>query len=221
MALRRAVLLVLGTVLTLGGCGEGTGETPEATETVTQTVTASPEPTPTETAPTSESATGTATATPAPTDASSPAATTAPPLPPAPSGAVPRSYAEALAKFDAAGQEPLSYRRFATGDGAIFCLLSDKALRPGCEVDPGVQDPEACAGAPTQVVGRVELTASRARAVCNTDTIRSDMPDVLGLGEVAQSGDVQCISEKRGVTCISITSDAGFFLGRGRYVLLA
>ena len=220
MALRRAVLVVLGTVLTLGGCGNGTGGTPEATETVTETLSATQEPSPTATA--TATATPTPTPTPAVTDAAPTTPTTAPPLPPAPSGAVPRTYAEALAKFDAAGQEPMSYRRFATADGNIFCLLSDKALSPGCEIARGgVADPEACAGAPAQVVGRVELTPGRARAVCNTDTIRSDMPDVLGRGEVAQSGDVQCIAEKRGVTCISISTDAGFFLGRGTYVLLA
>ncbi len=204
MTARRALMMVAGTVLVVGGCGQGAAEDPGATETVTETVTVT------------ETATPSATPPPETSVPATPDATDAEP----PSGA-PRTYAEALARFKAPGQERLAYRRFTTADGNIYCLLSDKALAPGCEIaDGGVEDPTACAGAASPVVSRIELQGGRARPVCGADSIRADMPDLLAQGDVAEAGDLQCLAEAAGVTCLSVTSEAGFFLGRGQYVVL-
>ena len=203
----RVAGVVLGVCVALGAtaCGEGSDE-PAATVTVTETVSVTPSPTPSETV--------TETPEPSPTEATTSATETATP---APEDGAPATYADAMARFDATGQEPAPIRRFETPGGAVFCLLGDKALAPGCELTEGIRDDKVCAGAPSPLVGRVELRGGRARPVCNTDSIRSDMPETLEHGSVSRFGDVQCLSEEIGVTCVDLAAKAGFFIGTGRY----
>jgi hypothetical protein len=199
------VLVPVLTVLALlgAGCGGG-GDTPTATDTVTATVTQTVTATPTEATP-SESATST----PSDTTSASPV-----------SDDIPRTYDAALARFDALGQEPARYRTFATPDGDIYCVLDDKAITPGCEIGDGaIRDPDVCGDAPTPFVGRIEFQGGRATPVCNLDSIRGDMPNVLHEDEAARAGDVQCLYESIGMTCISLSNTEGFFLRPGEYVI--
>ena len=208
--------VVLGLVLVGGsaGCGqdpEKASGDPSPTVTVTETVTSTPTPT----AAPSESVT----ADPTPTESTepSPVETSAPP-----SGEMPRTYDAATALFDAYGQEPVAYRRFATPDGEIYCVLDDKALPPGCELGQtgGAPDPEVCGEALSKKVGRIEVQDGRPTPVCNTDTIRGDMPDVLGPGEAARAGDLQCLNaDAAGVVCVLLSATEGFALRAGEYAI--
>lgn len=199
--------VVLGVVLagTLLACGDDTGST-SAQPTATVTITETPTPTPTPTEVESEE----------PTVSEDPSETTAPPV-----DEVPRTYDAAMARFDALAQEPLPYRRFATEDSDIYCVLDDKALPPACELgqNDGVPDPDVCAEALSKKVGRIEVQDGRATPVCNTDTIRGDMPDVLPAGSVARSGDLQCLNDQGGVLCVSLSQTDGFFLRPGEFVI--
>ncbi|MCY7395099.1 MAG: hypothetical protein LH468_02925, partial [Nocardioides sp.] len=130
------------------------------------------------------------------------------------------AYDEALARVDAVAATSLG--RFVTPSGNIYCVIEADAPARGCEIAAGgSRDVTACGGdAPTPVVGRVELQDAGAVAVCNTDTIRQPDPPVLAYGRAARvgGGDVRCLSEPSGVTCVSDT--AGFVLRRGAYALL-
>lgn len=200
--------VICGVVLlggALAGCGDdasSTAEEPSATVTVTETPSPSPTPEPT---PSQE---------PSETPSEEPSEE-----PPAPTE-VPQSYDDAVERFDALGQEPASYRRFQT-DTDIYCVLDDKELFPGCELGErdGAEDPEVCGEALTTKVGRLEFQDGRVQPVCNTDTIRGDMPDVLNPGEAARAGDVQCLNDLGGILCISLSSEAGFFARPKEYVV--
>lgn len=205
MTWRSLALAPVLTVLALVGaaCGDDS-DTPDAATTVTATVTETVTPTPTEATP-SESVT--------PTPEESDTATTG-------SGDIPRTYDAALARFDALGQEPATYRTFATPDGDIYCVLDDKVITPGCEIGDGaIRDPDVCGDAPTPFVGRIEFQGGRATPVCNLDSIRGDMPNVIQEDEAARAGDVQCLYESIGMTCISLSNTEGFFLRAGEYVI--
>ncbi|WP_205472546.1 hypothetical protein [Nocardioides sp. SYSU D00038] len=213
---RRVALSLLGLVLlapAAGGCGGGDdgdgGAGPETPATVTATVT--------------ETATPEPTTTPDPTDPTDPTEPTGA-VEPEQSGElpVPRTYDDALAHFDAWGSEPSEHPTFVTPSGNIFCVVSDDVLPAGCELTAGgIKDPDACAGAPTDRVGRVELRGGRATPVCNTDNIRSPGAPVLGYGEAARvgGGPVQCLVERIGVTCVHLRRTEGFFLRKGEYVI--
>lgn len=205
--------VVLGVLLLTGalaGCGDDTSSTagePAATVTVTETPTPTPTPepsvseTPTEVASATETAVESITLDPV-------------------EGGVPQSYDEAMARFDALGQEPASYRRFVT-DTDIYCVLDDKALPPACELgqNDGVEDADACGEALVTKVGRIEVQGRKIRPVCNTDTIRGDMPDTLNPGEAAAAGDLQCLNDGGGVLCVTLSQEAGFFVKPGEYVI--
>jgi len=197
------VLLLGGALAACGDDASSTAEEPQATVTVTETPTPTPTPTPSETA--SE--------VPSPTPTES-----APPKPP--STEAPRTYDDAMARFDALGQEPAAYLRFTT-EADIYCVLDDKELPASCELGErdGAQDPKVCGEALTTKVGRIEMQDGRATPVCNTDTIRGDMPDVLNPGEAARAGDVQCLNDLGGIVCVSLSSDAGFFMRPGEYAV--
>lgn len=203
--------VVLGVLLgagALGACSDGDASTAsEPTETVT--VTETPTPTPTVSQTPSEEPTPTETVSEEPTETAAP-----------PTDEVPRTYADAMARFDALGQEPASYRRFQT-DTDIYCVLDDKSLPPACELgqNDGVEDADACGEALVTKVGRIEAQGGRFRAVCNTDTIRGDMPDVLNPGEAARAGDLQCLNDLGGVVCVSLSRESGFFVKPGEYVI--
>jgi hypothetical protein len=148
-------------------------------------------------------------------------------LTPAPAHAadgVPRTYDEALAHFAAAKPGVKQLDRFVLPSGNIYCAIGVRGLPPSCEIaDGAVRDRRACAGNPfSSYVGRIELRRKPV-AVCNTDTIRSPGARTLRYGRVAQLADgrVACLSERIGVTCISLKRETGFFLHRGEYVLFS
>jgi hypothetical protein len=205
----------------LGACGEDTssagGEpvaTESASETPSESASATPTPTPTPTPEPTESES--VVATPTPSETTEPAETAAPPA-----DGVPQTYADAMARFDALGQEPAAYRRFVT-DTDIYCVLDDKALPPACELgqQDGVEDTAACGEALVTKVGRIEVQGRKIRPVCNTDTIRGDMPDTLNPGEAAAAGDLQCLNDGGGVLCVTLSRESGFFVKPGQYVIL-
>jgi hypothetical protein len=202
-------VLLAGSLLACGDDTSSSADEPTETVTVTEAPTPTPTPTPTDAS----------TPTPSETEASTepPVETTAPPVDP---NAVPQTYDEAIARFDALGQEPAAYRRLIT-DTDIYCVLDDKALPAGCELGQkdGVKDPGVCGEALTDKVGRLEFEGDRVQPVCNTDTIRGDMPDVLNPGEAARAGDVQCLNDLGGVLCISLSGGTGFFARPKEYVV--
>jgi hypothetical protein len=203
MTWRSLFLAPVLTILALvaAGCGDDS-DAPDAAGTVTATVT---ETVTAEASPTSSETTVTDTAEPTPSEAAD---------------EVPRTYDAALARFDALGQEPATYRTFATPDGDIYCVLDDKVITPGCEIGDGaIRDPAVCGESPTPFVGRIEFQDGRATPVCNLDSIRGDMPNVIQEDEAARAGDVQCLYEDIGMTCISLTGTEGFFLRAGEYVI--
>lgn len=196
-------------VLGLGGCGGGDSASPAAPTTVTATVTESAAPTESPTP--TEVVSGGLTVIP-PTESSAPAVDVSQP---------PRTYDAALAHFAAVGGPSHRVARFATESGNIYCVIGDSVIPPSCEISEGsVRDPAVCNGAPTQFVGRLEIADGRARAICNTDTIRTGgSPPVVAYGTAVRGRGVECLVEEIGVTCISTSSSEGFFLHRGEYVI--
>lgn len=226
MGPRSLAPVVCGLALVLAGCADD-GDGPRATETVT--VTAEP----------TSASPGTASPTPslslAPT-ASVPPATQEPsvtptrsataqpsPEPSGPEGdGIPRTYDAALDHFDTWGSEPVRHRRFQSPSGNIYCVVRHDLYPSGCEIREGaVRDEAVCAGSPSAFVGRIEFYQRRAVPVCNTDTFWEPGAPVLGYGEAARvpGGDVMCLSETIGVTCISLSRTEGFFLHKGEYVI--
>lgn len=221
---RGSALVVAGVVLSLAGCGQGAGE-PTATATVTQTVTTQPEPTPAPTGPSSPASAPASSVSPSFVASPSETLTASPPPPPSTSPdaeGVPRTYDAALAHFDAWGSEPVPVRRFQSPSGNIYCLLRHDLYPTGCEIREGaVRDAAVCAGSPSSQVGRIVFDRRRAVPVCNSDTFWEPGAPVLQYGEAARvrGGDVMCLSETIGVTCISTSRTEGFFLRRGEYVV--
>lgn len=206
--------MFLGLVLagSLVACGDDEGSVsadPTPVETVTETVTPTPTLTPTPSVEPSEEASATA-----PTEEASSEA------PPVDLTVVPQTYDEAMAHFAALAAPPVSLRAFLT-DTDIFCVLDDKSMPAACELgqQDGVEAPDVCGEALVTKVGRLEFRGGKVKAVCNTDTIRGDMPDALAPGEAAQAGDVQCLNALDGVICVSLSSSQGFFAGAGQYVI--
>ncbi len=135
----------------------------------------------------------------------------------------PRTYDEAVGHFAAAlvqNDVLQEFSRFATPTGNIYCVLDDPGIPMSCEISQGgVRDDAECIEAPNPLVGRIEFTERGFVPVCNSDTIRTPGPPVLGYGGVAAwtGSSFQCLAEEIGVTCISTVQEQGFFMARGRY----
>ena len=192
--------------------------TTEPTEPTTEpTVSETPSPEPTETLEPTEPTEEPTTEAPAePTETTEPEPT----APPVDLSAPPTTYAEALAHFDARGQEAQEVRRFQTAAGT-YCRLGGTTL-VSCELPPGgIPDPDYCGDGPAQSVGRVALPRSgAARAECNSDTIREgNPPATLPEGTVggSEAAGVLCLVERIGVTCVDPQQARGFFLGAQEY----
>jgi hypothetical protein len=203
------VVAVLALTAMLSGCsGDGSPEpTTPATVTVTETASVAPE----------------GSETPSASETVTPTAETVTPSPGPDLTEPPRTYAEAIGHFAAAfavNDIPQELSRFETPSGNIYCVLDDDAIPPSCEIGTGgVRDEAACIEAPSPTVGRIEFTERGAVPVCNSDTIRTAGPPVLGYGGVASwTGlSIQCLVEELGVTCVDVSTKQGFFLARGRY----
>lgn len=68
-------------------------------------------------------------------------------------------------------------------------------------------------------IGRVEFEQGRATPVCNSDTIVTPGAPTLPYGSSAGDGSIRCVSEEIGVTCVDKSSEHGFFVARGRYLV--
>lgn len=212
LALAAAVLL-----LGLGACSsDDDGAAPDAGESVTPSESVS------STAPveeTTEPTTESPTAEPTSGEPSEPATTEPTEEPPA-GDTAPATYDDALARFDAVGQEPVQLERFESPTGNLYCVIDNDFIPPSCELLEGaVVDPELCGDGPSQVVGRIEFTDGDPQPVCNSNTIREPGAKTLDYGSVAtvDGTSIQCLMETIGVTCVNTATTQGFFLAKGRY----
>jgi hypothetical protein len=134
----------------------------------------------------------------------------------------PHSYAEARARLDAAPPTAAATDRFQSPTGNIVCTISGSPSRAACEVEKGRIDPplpSICPSDGPKDVGRIELDASGALPVCNSDTIREGDEPELSYGTRTASADpVGCVSEEFGVTCVDASTQHGFFLARDTFV---
>ncbi|CAN5418260.1 hypothetical protein BH11ACT8_BH11ACT8_27970 [soil metagenome] len=165
--------------------------------------------------------TGKATADPGPGTTSAPEPTPTKAPPPSTED-IPRTYDDAVARFDAFGQEPQQLSRFESPTGNLYCVIDDPYIPPSCELrDGAISDPALCGDGPSQVVGRIEFSDGDPQPVCNSDTIREGGAPVLGYTAVAgwDGSTIQCLMETIGVTCINTAVPQGFFLAKGRYVI--
>lgn len=134
----------------------------------------------------------------------------------------PHSYAEARARIESAPATASVTDRFQSPSGNIVCHLGGAQGLAACEVASGRVGPPLptiCPpGGPTDI-GRIELQASGARPVCNSDTIRDGGEPKLPYGSRTAALDpIACLSEEAGVTCVDSGSRHGFFLARGTFV---
>ncbi|MCU1538627.1 MAG: hypothetical protein JWP82_2978, partial [Humibacillus sp.] len=206
--------LALALPLAVSGCG--VTDIPSVSRTVTVTVDA---PAPSD----ASGATPVPTVT-APTATPTTSATTAPPtaLAVGPQRGAPHSFDEAQARVAAATTSNVG-RSFQSPSGNLTCTASGA---PGvlmtCDVARGrsAAPPEApCPDGGARDIGRVELTSTGARPVCNSDTIRRGRTRTLPYGTRTglSLGQVACVSEAAGVTCVDGAGRHGFFLARGTF----
>lgn len=202
----RIALPALLVALALGAAACSDDE-PDAQPTATVTVTATPDEEPTSD-PTSD----------APTEDPEPTESTGP------GDAGPAVYDDAVARFDAKGQEPQDLVRFETEAGT-YCLL-DSDLEVGCELPSGgIPDPDYCGSdGAAQNIGRIVFDLeehSGPNPVCNSDTIREPDAPVVELDTAVASSatGIQCLVEDIGVTCIDPAHTQGFFLGPDSYTV--
>ena len=141
------------------------------------------------------------------------------PAEPAARDSIPRTYAQAVEHFQHATKVRVN-RKFYTPSGNIYCNVGMRMVR-GCEIGEGrIPAPNACRDNPmSKTVGRLEFRRTTVQPVCNTDTIRTSNTRTLPYGEAMVYGNISCLSEEIGVTCINEKYEFGFFLHRGEYVL--
>lgn len=210
-------VVALVTGFALAGCGND-DEAPDTTPTLSVATSDSSSTTASESASESTSATG-------PTDSAT-ASSRATPKPSSTSPSAvdlsqpPTTYAAAQAHLKAVGGTAKEIGVFRTSED-VYCALATGPGTPACEAPygGGVKDPKVCGDAQSDLVGRIELTARGARALCNTDTIRESMPKPVAAPALFTNGasGVQCAVESIGVTCIDPATKAGFFLAKGKY----
>jgi hypothetical protein len=72
--------------------------------------------------------------------------------------------------------------RFVAPTDNIYCVISDLAAVPACEIgEGGTRDADVCgADGPSQRVGRIEFGADGPIPVCDTDTIRGGDTRAVG-----------------------------------------
>lgn len=212
-ALAAAVLL-----LGLAGCASDDDPSePTSGETAAPSETTSSAPVEETTSP----ATETPTTDPTSAEPSEPPVTDPTKAPPA-GDTPPATYDEALARFDAVGQEPTELQRFESPTGNLYCVLDNDFIPPSCELLQGtIPAPDICGDGPSRVIGRIEFTDGDPQPVCNSDTIREPGAPTLAYGSVASAAgtSIQCLMETIGVTCINTATTQGFFLAKGTYAV--
>ena len=211
------VLTSLAVASLLASCGATDIPAPRRTVTVTVDAPgAAPAATPAQTS--TPTSTSTGTVSPRPSPSGVPTALAA-----GRQRGAPHSYAEAKARLDAARPAPGVTDRFESPSGNIVCSLSGSGSPlAACEVEKGRTPaplPSICPPDGPKDIGRIELDASGAFPVCNSDSIREGDEPELGYGRRTGSDDpVACLSEEFGVTCVDTGTQHGFFLARGTFV---
>jgi hypothetical protein len=204
------VLAAVAVSCVLASCGAT--DIPSPRRTVTVTVDAP-----------SAGSSGTSAATPTPVPTASAASVTIPTaLAAGAQRGAPKSFDEAKGRIDAAKPAAGVGDRFQSPSGNIVCRRSTDSSAAACEVAQGRIPPPLptiChAGGPTDI-GRIELGASGAVPVCNSDTIRLGSEPKLAYGSRTEpAGTTACLSEEVGVTCIDTAGRHGFFLARDTFV---
>ncbi|MBC9821994.1 hypothetical protein [Terrabacter sp. MAHUQ-38] len=134
----------------------------------------------------------------------------------------PHSYAEARARLDAAPPTAGVTDGFQSPTGNIRCTLGGSPSLAACEVKKGRIDPPVpsiCPPDGPEDIGRIELKASGAFPVCNSDTVgQADEPKLPYGARTASADPVGCLSEEFGVTCVDASTQHGFFLARDTFV---
>jgi hypothetical protein len=210
----RAALVVpaalLASAALLAGCGT---DSPSSRPTVTVFVDPPAKATATQTA----TRTSVPTVTAAPTAAAVPTALAA-----GRQRNAPHSYAEARARIESASSAGSVTSTFQSPSGNIVCHVGGSQGLAACEVGSGRVSPpipSICPDGRPRDIGRIELRASGALPVCNSDTIRAGGEPKLPYGSRTASLDpVACVSEESGVTCVDSSSRHGFFLARSTFV---
>ena len=212
-----SLMLVLGAA---AGCGGDGGDTAEDASPATSPTASSSEPTGSGSASASASTAETSSAPPSESAQTTGTAESAQTREPVDLTVAPTTYDEGLAHLEAAadaGGESTA-DRFSTPGDAIYCVLEHEFIAPSCELLVGaIKDPQVCGNAPSEFVGRIELTRNGASPQCNTDTIREPGAKVVRPTAVVGSGGVRCAIEPIGVTCVDAATLSGFFLTQGKY----
>lgn len=208
----RAVVVLAAVAVSclLASCGAT--DIPSPRRTVTVTVDAP-----------SAASSGTSAATPTPVPTASAASVTIPTnLAAGAQRGAPKSFDEAKGRIDAAKPAAGVGARFQSPSGNIVCRRSTDSSAAACEVSQGriaPPLPTICRAGGPKDIGRIELGASGAVPVCNSDTIRVGSEPKLAYGARTEpSGSTACLSEESGVTCIDTAGRHGFFLARDTFV---
>jgi hypothetical protein len=107
---------------------------------------------------------------------------------------------------------------FETPSHNIGCFLSQHG--PRCDIRERTwsppPEPESCKKFGVDYGQGIALSSRRADFICAGDTALGGTA-ILGYGQSAQRGAIDCDSEQKGVTCHDIDTGHGFFISRQSY----
>ncbi len=217
-----AALAVAGVAL-LTGCGSASPAPPVTTVTVyPDGTTVTPAPTTASTPPAGPSSVPTLAA---PSQGTNTTTTTSPaPVRIGVLRGAPADFAEASARVSKAPAADAAATAVLSPSNNIFCGVIDGGAGVACEVDKGRAPTPKSAPCPSggggaTDVGRVEMTATGAKPICNSDTIRVPGAPKLAYGKRWSPAGTpfSCLSESAGMTCIDSTAKHGLFIARETY----
>lgn len=135
----------------------------------------------------------------------------------------PDDFTQARARVSKAPATDAGAAAVQSPSGNIYCAAVDGGAGVACEVMEGraaAPKKSPCpGGGGVKDIGRVELGAAGAKAVCNSDTIRTSGSRKLayGKGWKVPGTEFACLSESTGITCIDTKNEHGFFIARKTY----
>lgn len=139
----------------------------------------------------------------------------------------PRTYEEAMDRLDRGEPSGIRGTVFQVPTTQIYCSIGDAPDIAGCELgDHRLPPPPGECDFPDgpKDVGRFEFTEDgEARAICNSDTIRTgdDAPTADSNATFSSPrGTRACVVlEEPGVTCVDLDSHSGFTVTEDRYTV--